>query len=119
MTPRRARTDIVRQYVITGGRAAPSRNAPVLDMVTLVVAPGDRPVTGFGPELTSIVELCAGGYLSIAEVASRTQLPMIVTKVLVADLIDTGHLVARRPPPKATLPPGDLMEKVLHGLERL
>lgn len=119
MTSRRTRTDMVRQYVITRGRSAPSRNAPCLDVVTLVVSTGDRPLNGLGPELASIVELCLGGHLSIAEVASRTQLPMTVTKVLVGDLIDSGHVIARRPPPKAALPDHELMKKVLHGLERL
>lgn len=119
MTPRRTRTDLVRQYVITGGRAEPSRNAPALDLVTLVVSTGDRPLNGLGPELASVVELCMGGRLSIAEVAAGIQLPMTVTKVLVGDLIDTGHVIARNPPPAATPPARTLIEKVLHGLERL
>ncbi|RFS84976.1 DUF742 domain-containing protein [Actinomadura spongiicola] len=93
MTPRRNERALVRPHVVTGGRAHPSRN--VFDVVTLVFATGDLPRTGLSPEKVRIVELCLGGALSVAEVAGHLGLPVGVTKVLLSDLVDSGHLTTR------------------------
>ncbi|MFP8887102.1 DUF742 domain-containing protein [Streptomyces mangrovi] len=119
MTPRRVRTDLVRQYVITGGRNRPSRNTHTLELVTLVTATGDRPVTELEPEQHRMVRLCRGGYLSVAEVAGHVRLPVSVTTILLADLIDSGHMVARKPPPVARPTDLDVLEKVLDGLNNI
>lgn len=110
---------MVRAYVITGGRARPARNAPAIDLLSLVISAGDRETASLGPEARSIVDLCIGGHLTLVEVASRVGLPVAVTKVLVGDLNDSGHVVVRQPPVKAVLPDVDLLEKVIHGLRAL
>jgi hypothetical protein len=115
MAPRRHRRDLVRPYVLTGGRSQPSRNTHRLDVVTLVTATGDRSLAGLGPEQRAMVDLCLDGYLSLAEVASHLELPVTVTKVLIGDLLDAGYLV-NRTPERAVLPDRELLEKVLNGL---
>ncbi|MFF9038530.1 DUF742 domain-containing protein [Streptomyces sp. NPDC014892] len=97
MTPRRPRGRLVRSYVVTDGRAHPTRNT--LDLVTLLVAATDLPLTGLNPEKRRVMDLCRPGSLSLAEVASHLELPVSVTKVLVADLMDSGHIVTRAPSP--------------------
>ncbi|MDI2132548.1 DUF742 domain-containing protein [Yinghuangia seranimata] len=104
----------MRPYVVTDGRAHPSRNT--FDLVTLVIAPHDRPLNGLSPEKRRLVELCRPGSLSVAEVAGYLGLPVSVTKVLLADLLDSGHILTRAPIPAAELPEAKLLQEVLDGL---
>jgi Protein of unknown function (DUF742) len=63
-----------------------------------------------------VTELCRGGALSVAEVAGHLEIPVSVTKVLLGDLVDSGHVVARSPIPSAELPDIQLLQEVLDGL---
>ncbi|WP_024875185.1 DUF742 domain-containing protein [Saccharomonospora piscinae] len=107
----------VRPYVITGGRAHPTRNT--LRPETLLVANPEAalPVSA-GREKRSLVDLCRG-LLSVAEAAAHLGLPVSVVVVLASDLIDTGHLVVRSAPQRLVMPDLDLLEKVLNGLRKL
>ncbi|MGK5631658.1 DUF742 domain-containing protein [Streptomyces sp. URMC 123] len=107
-------TAAVRPYVITGGRAGSSRAA--LPLETLVRASGDELPEALQPEYRRIVELCEG-LLSVAEVAAHLGQPPAVVQVLLADLIEWGHLLARPPVPIAERTDVDLLRKVLDGLE--
>lgn len=111
--PRRDR-GLVRPYVVTDGRAHPTRNT--FDLVTLVFAARDLPLTGFSPEKRRVMDLCRGGALSVAEVAGHLALPVSVTKVLLADLVDSGHVSTRPPIPQAQQPDVQLLQEVLDGL---
>lgn len=121
MSPPRRRGDLVRAYVITGGRARPTRNTHVLDMVTMVTATPGRTTTGLAPEQRTAVEMVRGGYLSVVEIASHLAQPLTVTRVLLGDLLDTGHLVTRLPqaPAPARLSEVEVLERVLQGLHAL
>ncbi|ADI06372.1 hypothetical protein SBI_03251 [Streptomyces bingchenggensis BCW-1] len=99
---------------MTDGRAYPTRNT--FDLVTLVMAHPDRPLAGLSPEKRRVMELCLGGALSVAEVAGYLQLPVSVTKVLLGDLVDSGHITTRSPIPTAELPDIQLLQEVLDGL---
>ncbi|MER6630299.1 DUF742 domain-containing protein [Streptomyces sp. NPDC000987] len=114
MTPRRRPDRLVRSYVVTDGRAHPTRNT--LDLVTLLIAADDLPLAGLNPEKRRLMELCRPGALSVAEVAGHLALPVSVTKVLIADLMDSGHIVTRAPVPAAR--PSDLtiLQEVLDAL---
>ncbi|MDX3613335.1 DUF742 domain-containing protein [Streptomyces europaeiscabiei] len=115
MTPRRRPEGrLVRSYVVTGGRAHPTRNT--LDLVTLLVATTDLSLSGLTPETRRVMELCRPGALSLAEVAGRLLLPVSVTKVLVADLMDSGHIVTRAPIPAARPSDARILQEVLDGL---
>ncbi|UGY91482.1 DUF742 domain-containing protein [Streptomyces gobiensis] len=105
---------LVRPYVVTDGRAHPTRNT--LDLVTLLIAATDLPLAGLSPEKRRLMELCLPGSLSVAEVAGHLALPVSVTKVLIADLIDSGHIVARPPIPPAQQTEAQLLQEVLDGL---
>ncbi|GAA4147712.1 DUF742 domain-containing protein [Actinomadura keratinilytica] len=117
MTPRNRRA-LVRPHVVTGGRARPTRN--IFDLVTLVTAAGDLPLTGLSPEKRRIVNLCRGGALSVAEVSGHLDLPVSVTKVLLSDLVDSGHITTRAAGPDSSRPEQlGLLQEVLDGLRAL
>jgi hypothetical protein len=107
---------LVRPYVVTGGRAHPSRNT--FDLVTLIITAGDRPLEPLTPEKRRLMELCHGGALSVAEVAGHLELPISVTKVLLSDLVDSGHITTRAPIPPSERPNVDILQEVLDGLRR-
>src|SRR6266511_940139 len=89
---------VVRPYAMTGGRTRPTSGE--FDLISLVVA--TRPVstmdTGLGPEHLAIMDLCRHP-LSVAEVAAHLDLPLVIVRVLLSDLLDNGLLVAREPKP--------------------
>jgi hypothetical protein len=119
MTPRRREADLVRSYVITGGRAYPSR--PALDPAALVTAadPAPDPTVGLDPDRSRLLAVCQGGALSVAETAAHTGLALSVTLVLVADLLDSGHLTAKATPFALDRPDSSVLREVLDGLRRL
>ncbi|GBQ02429.1 DUF742 domain-containing protein [Streptomyces spongiicola] len=116
MSPPRPRPSgrLVRPYVVTEGRAHPSRST--LDLVTLLIAADGPSPSGLGPEKRRLTELCRPGALSVAEVAGYLSLPVSVTKVLVADLMDSGHIVALAPIPAALPSDARILKEVLDGL---
>lgn len=120
MTPRRPK-HLVRPWVITGGRARPERNTHVLDVATLVTAVPGKPLrtAAVQPECEAVLELCRG-FLTVAEVAAHLGQPLTVTRVLLGDLIDSGHLVTRSTRPAALAAADiDILERVLDGLRAL
>ncbi|MFD9905294.1 DUF742 domain-containing protein [Streptomyces sp. NPDC059063] len=111
-------SDFVRSYVITGGRSLPA--ADDLALHTLVtLADGRTLPLGSSPEVRAIWSLCAGGYLSVAEVAGHVGLPVGVARLLLTDLFEQGHLLRRTEPPRAQNVDRAILEKVLHGLQSL
>lgn len=107
------RRALVRPHVVTGGRARPTRN--IFDLVTLVMAARSE-ATGLSPEKRRVLELCRGGALSVAEVAAYLSLPISVTKVLLSDLVDSGHVVTRVGGADNGDSPTRLLQEVLDGL---
>jgi hypothetical protein len=107
-------TTAVRPYVITRGRAGSSRDA--LSLETLVMASGSALPPALQPEYRRIAHFCQG-LLSVAEVAAHLGQSPAVVRVLLADLIDWGHIVARPPIRVAERADMDLLRKVLDGLE--
>ncbi|MEU1598290.1 DUF742 domain-containing protein [Streptomyces sp. NPDC005708] len=111
-------SELVRSYVITGGRRLPS--ADDLSLHTLVTLAPDRQLPlGASPEARAIWELCSGGYLAVAEVAAHLGLPVGVARLLLTDLAEQGHLLRRSAPPRAKTEERAVIEKVLHGLQAL
>ncbi|MEU4729816.1 MULTISPECIES: DUF742 domain-containing protein [unclassified Streptomyces] len=108
--------ELVRPYVITKGRGLPDEEQ--LSLITLVTAAGDhqqRP-TRLSPEEQSLLDLCAAGYLSVAEIAGHMRLPMGVVKILLSALTEGGYLITRPPVQRAPLTDRRILEEVLNGL---
>ncbi|WP_315987093.1 DUF742 domain-containing protein [Actinomadura sp. HBU206391] len=98
---------------MTGGRAHPTRN--IFDLVTLMIVVYDD-ARDLSPEKRRVMELCRGGALSVAEIAAHLRLPVSVTKVLLSDLVDSGHITTRAGAPQAEAPDHQLLQEVLDGL---
>ncbi|MER5869721.1 DUF742 domain-containing protein [Streptomyces sp. NPDC002044] len=108
--------ELVRPYVITKGRGLP--NEEQLSLITLVTAAGDqlqRP-TQLSPEEQGLLDLCTAGFLSVAEIAGHTRLPMGVVKILLSALTEGGYLITRPPVQRAPLTDRHILEEVLNGL---
>lgn len=108
---------LVRPYTVSNGRTRPTSQ---FDLLTLVMATGDRPKSYLGPDHSHVLKLC-GGPVSVAEIAAQIAQPAVVTKVLLSDLVDCGAITSRAPGP---VPLGNdptdrhLLEAVLDGLRR-
>ncbi|MEU1788055.1 DUF742 domain-containing protein [Streptomyces sparsogenes] len=106
---------LVRPYVITNGRGLPENDQ--FNLITLVTASEKRPPSHFDPEKRRLLDLCGGGYLSVAEIAGHLGLPIGIVKVLLSDLSADGYLVTRAPAPPAQLVDVSVLQEVLDGLQ--
>ena len=106
----------VRPYVLTSGRAHPSRNT-IRPETLLVVDPDAPRLIGPTTQQKALLEMCRG-MLSLAEAAAHLGLAVSLVVVLASDLVDSGHLQIRSAP-RHTPPPAELLEKVLDGLRKL
>jgi hypothetical protein len=109
---------VVRHYAMTSGRTVPRRG--VFDLITLIMA-ARTPAqldNGLQPEYASIVRLCQEP-VSVAELATRMNLPTGTVRVLLGDLLDRGYIRTRSPAPAAQLPTERVFKAVLDGLRSL
>jgi uncharacterized protein DUF742 len=108
---------LVRPYAMTRGRTTPANRD--LDMITLVVAAKDEidPVA-LDADYVTILELCTRP-LSVAEVAAHMDVPIVVVKVLLSDLMERGEIIARTPARNVKVPDMNLLQAVLDGVRRL
>jgi hypothetical protein len=103
---------LVRPYTVSAGRTRPTVE---LDLLSLVVATS-KPPRGVEPEHMKVLGLCSAP-TSVAEVSAYMRLPIAVTKVLVADLVECEAMAARAPRPMSGGPDRNLLEKLLDGLQ--
>ncbi|MBO2448311.1 DUF742 domain-containing protein [Actinomadura barringtoniae] len=89
---------LVRPYAITRGRTR-ARGAP-LDLVTILVASGEAvpPRSRLSPEQLRLLWLCQIPH-TVADLASRLELPLGVIRVLVDELIEHRLLRVDLPAP--------------------
>src|SRR3954447_18421247 len=113
---------LVRPFAMTRGRTRPGRYD--LDMITLVVAMGNPYEAAYRdpgrePEYARILAACQRP-VSVAEVSAAVDLPMVVVKVLLSDLIELGELLFRSPP-RSQSPQTDrrVLQAVLDGVRNL
>jgi len=103
---------LVRPYAMVRGRTRP--NAPDLRQVTQVrasIVAADQ--TSLTVEHREIMSLCARP-LSVAEVAAYLDVPLIVVKVLLSDLIERGDVIVQNSSPQ--IPDRNLLQAVLDGV---
>lgn len=84
----------VRSYMITGGRTHAEGVALEFESILSVTRLGANRVGVVPFERGKILQLCFDGQYSVAEVAAHLRVPIGVTKVLCADLINDGMLEA-------------------------
>ena len=108
---------LVRPYAMTSGRTRPANNR--LDVATQVaVARSEFDPVGLGPEHMAILELCEQP-LSVAELAAYVDVPLVVIKILLSDLIERGDVIVRPPMHALEAPARELLQAVLDGIRAL
>jgi hypothetical protein len=106
----------VRSYVVTGGRAAPSRGTIRPETLVVTALPSrPLPVSASRTE-RALLGVCRR-LLSLAEAAAYLELPVSVVVVVASDLVDSGHLSVRAP---VSAPVSiEVLEELLNGLRKL
>ncbi|MCX4783138.1 DUF742 domain-containing protein [Streptomyces sp. NBC_01264] len=109
---------LVPLFVITNGRALPPDHE--YEHTTLVTAAADHGQVAartLSPEAGRVMDLVANGFLSVAEVAGHTHLPLGVVRILLAQLEEDELILARTPIPRAERVDKELVSAVLEGLK--
>ncbi|SDD07852.1 DUF742 domain-containing protein [Actinokineospora iranica] len=108
---------LVRPYAMTRGRTRP--NAPNLNLVTQIrVSRSPSDPSSLTPEHLQIIELCKTP-LSVAEVAAYLNVPLVVVKVLISDLIERGDVLAGAMFQTTEITDTKLLQAVLDGIRRI
>src|SRR5262245_63002633 len=107
---------LVRPYAVARGRTRPTRHD--LAMTTLVVAARTDGHVNVDREYAHILQICRQP-VSIAEVSATLNLPLVVVKVLLSDLIDWGLIIFRSSPRTSDVPQTELLQAVLDGIRKL
>jgi hypothetical protein len=109
---------VVRPYAVTKGRTAPTGGTR-FGLIDTVAATGEWPRLHFrpGPEQSRILELCHQPK-PVVDLASETDLPIGVVRVLLGDLIEEG-LVRVLPAQRKPYTDQRLLRMVLDGLQSL
>jgi hypothetical protein len=103
---------LIRPYTVSAGRTRPTVE---LDLLSLVMATTKTP-RGMDPEHLKVLGLCRTP-TSVAEVSAHMRLPVAVTKVLLADLVECEAMATRAPQINSGAPDRVLLEKLLDGLQ--
>ena len=108
---------LLRPYLMTSGRSQPVDRTIEIEAQVLTGQFADRAAVGLSFESRDIVALCRQP-MSIAEVAARLGLHIGVARVLVADLVASGHVSVERPDltQNTNL---YMIERVIRGLEAI
>ncbi|WP_078911073.1 DUF742 domain-containing protein [Streptomyces sp. NRRL WC-3742] len=108
----------MRSYVITKGRGLPDdEQLSLISLVTVSDAQQQRPSRRLTPEEQGLLELCEAGYLTVAELAGHTRLPLGVVRILLSGLTEGGFVIVRPPVERASLVDARILEEVLNGLQ--
>lgn len=109
---------LVRPFAVTRGRVGKDLHG--LNILTLVLAAQpEADITALDREYRDILRLCQHQALSIAELSAHMNLLLAAVKVLVSDLIDSGHLIYRPPHQVRERPDINLLQAVLDGVRKL
>ncbi|WP_305093221.1 DUF742 domain-containing protein [Prescottella sp. R16] len=110
---------LVRPYSFTSGRTKPAVEL-ALEALIQALPLSDRQLPELGDVEATIVALCAQSP-SVAEIAARVGVPIGVARVLVADLVESGHLriLATLQDDASDSERRELIERVLGGLRNL
>ncbi|MEU3349053.1 DUF742 domain-containing protein [Streptomyces sp. NPDC006700] len=108
---------LVPLFVVTNGRSLPPDHA--YERTTLVSAEDGVSAAGrmLSPEAGQVLEMVTDGFLSVAEVAGHTHLPLGIVRILLAELEEGGLIITRKPVPRAERVDREILSAVLDGLK--
>jgi hypothetical protein len=109
---------VARPYTLTGGRTRP-RSDRVYDLLDVV---GHGRVAAdpaaLRPEQVRMIAVCSTP-VTVADLASATDLPIGVLRIMLADLVHDQLLEVRTPAAKTRLTDKKVLRQVLEGLQTL
>jgi hypothetical protein len=108
---------VVRPYALTKGRT--QAQGPELGLIDLIAASGPvaANMRGLGPEHRRLLDLCRRP-MAVADIASETDLPLGVVRVLLGDLRERGLIAITGPASQASAAES-VLRSVLDGLRAL
>ena len=110
---------LVRPYALTSGRTRPAVEVALEALIQALPDPHDRQAD-LGNIESSILALCRESP-SVVEIAARAGVPLGVARVIVADLVESGHVrvLATLQEDSSDGERRELIERVLSGLRRI
>jgi Protein of unknown function (DUF742) len=84
---------LVRPYTLTAGRTDSRVSLPLEAPIEAVIS--DKPRRWPGNDVRAQICAMCGSGPSVAEIAARLSLPVGVARVLIGDLVSSGHLKVR------------------------
>lgn len=84
---------LVRPYTLTAGRTDSRVSLPLEAPIEAVLS--DKPQRWPGNDVRAQICAMCGSSPSVAEIAARLSLPVGVARVLIGDLVSSGHLQVR------------------------
>lgn len=110
---------LVRPYSLTSGRTSPAVELALEALIQAIPGTDDR-ARDLDNINATILELCKESP-SVAEIAARVGVPLGVARVLVADLVEAGHvqILATLKDDSSDAERRELIERVLSGLREL
>ncbi|MEU9991530.1 DUF742 domain-containing protein [Streptomyces sp. NPDC007971] len=108
---------LVPLFVITNGRSLPPDNAYERTTLVSALEGASASARTLSPEARQVLELVAEGFLSVAEVAAHTHLPLGIVRILLAQMEEGGLIIARKPVPRAERVDREVLNAVLDGLK--
>jgi hypothetical protein len=110
---------LVPLFIVAGGRALPQESE--YEHTTMITAQAGAAAAArtLAPEARTVMDLLANGYLSVAEVAAHTGLPLGIVRILLAQMAEDGLIHVRNPVPHAERHDPVLLNAVLNGLVRI
>lgn len=114
-----AQPSLVRPYSLTSGRTSPAVELALEALIQVLPGTDDR-ARDLDNINATIVALCRESP-SVAEIAARVGVPIGVARVLVADLVEAGHvrILATLKDDLSDAERRELIERVLSGLREL
>ncbi|RVW07742.1 DUF742 domain-containing protein [Prescottella agglutinans] len=111
--------NLVRPYSLTSGRTKPAVEL-ALEALIQALPLRDYQLPDLGDIEATIIALCAQSP-SVAEIAARVGVPIGVARVLVADLVEAGHvrILATLQEDASDSERRELIERVLGGLRNI
>ncbi|NEE02919.1 DUF742 domain-containing protein [Phytoactinopolyspora halotolerans] len=110
---------LVRLYAMTAGRARSVGETALDLMATIEASPmvPDNPM--LSPEKLTLLRICQRQPQTVTDIASESNLPLGVVRVLLGDLIGAGYITVSRPIQPTQLPDSHILKEVLDGLRAL
>src|SRR3954462_9755223 len=108
---------LVPLFVITNGRGLPPDQEYERTALVTAHKGSSAAARTLSPEARTIMDLVADGFLSVAEVAGHTHLPLGIVRILLAQMEESGLILVRKSVPRAERVDRELLGAVLDGLK--